>query len=107
MSNIVFQADRMIDMGFEPDVQSILNHMPVTNMKPDSELAEEETVLKQNYFTKHKFRQVNNFLRKWYIFEAHKYQQGCFLNGYIVLEYDDQSCLHYSIVTETNSEYQV
>ena len=64
MSNIVFQADRMIDMGFEPDVQSILNHMPVTNMKPDSELAEEETVLKQNYFTKHKFRQVNNFLRK-------------------------------------------
>ena len=61
MSSIVFQADRMIDMGFEPDVQSILNHMPVTNMKPDSELAEEETVLKQNYFTKHKYRQVNNF----------------------------------------------
>ena len=48
----------MIDMGFEPDVQAILNHMPVTNMKPDSELAEEETVLKQNYFSKNKFRQV-------------------------------------------------
>ena len=58
MIQIIFQADRMIDMGFEPDVQAILNHMPVTNMKPDSELAEEETVLKQNYFTKHKFRQV-------------------------------------------------
>ncbi len=55
----VFQADRMIDMGFEPDVQAILQHMPVTNMKPDSDLAEEESVIKQNYFSKHKFRQVN------------------------------------------------
>ena len=66
-TNIVFQADRMIDMGFEPDVQSILNHMPVTNMKPDSELAEEETALKQNYFTKHKFRQVINLKAIIYI----------------------------------------
>ena len=77
MSNIVFQADRMIDMGFEPDVQSILNHMPVTNMKPDSELAEEETVLKQNYFTKHKFRQVNDF-KEIISFIANKYQKECF-----------------------------
>ena len=78
MSNIVFQADRMIDMGFEPDVQSILNHMPVTNMKPDSELAEEETVLKQNYFTKHKFRQVNSFKEMIY-FCSTKISAGMFL----------------------------
>lgn len=28
----------MIDMGFEPDVQKVLDHMPVTNQKPDSEV---------------------------------------------------------------------
>ena len=84
----------MIDMGFEPDVQSILNHMPVTNMKPDSELAEEETVLKQNYFTKHKFRQVNSF-KKILSPVALKYRQECFWNGYIVLKYGNQSCSHY------------
>ncbi len=50
----------MIDMGFEPDVQAILQHMPVTNMKPDSDLAEDESVIKQNYFSKHKFRQVRH-----------------------------------------------
>ncbi len=54
-----FQADRMIDMGFEADVQNILAHMPVTNMKPDSDLAEDETILTKNFFTKHKYRQVS------------------------------------------------
>ena len=28
----------MIDMGFEGEVQKILDHMPVTNQKPDSEV---------------------------------------------------------------------
>jgi hypothetical protein len=28
----------MIDMGFEAEVQKILDHMPVTNQKPDSEV---------------------------------------------------------------------
>ena len=78
-TNIFFQADRMIDMGFEPDVQSILNHMPVTNMKPDSELAEEEAVLKQNYFTKHKFRQVINLKAIIYILYITKISAGMFL----------------------------
>ena len=31
----------MIDMGFEPDVQKVLDHMPVTNQKPDSEVNKE------------------------------------------------------------------
>ena len=41
----------MIDMGFEPDVQKILEHLPVSNVKPDPEklLA---------YMGKDKFRQV-------------------------------------------------
>ena len=30
----------MIDMGFEPDVQKILDHLPVTNQKPDKDDAE-------------------------------------------------------------------
>lgn len=46
-------------MGFEADVQNILAHMPVTNMKPDSDLAEDETILTKNFFTKHKYRQVS------------------------------------------------
>lgn len=29
-----------LDMGFEPDVKRILEYLPVTNQKPDSELAE-------------------------------------------------------------------
>lgn len=28
---VLDEADRMIDMGFEPDVQKILEYMPVTN----------------------------------------------------------------------------
>jgi len=30
----------IIDMGFEPDVNRILDYLPVTNQKPDNELAE-------------------------------------------------------------------
>ena len=53
-----FQADKMIDMGFEPDVQKILEYLPVTNMKPDTEDAENEIALKINFTSKSKFRQV-------------------------------------------------
>jgi len=52
------EADRMIDMGFEPDVQKILEYMPVTNQKPDTEEAEDEQVLMKNFYTKNKYRQV-------------------------------------------------
>lgn len=53
------EADRMIDMGFEPDVQKILEYMPVTNLKPDNEDAEDESKLLANYYSKKKYRQVN------------------------------------------------
>jgi ATP-dependent RNA helicase DDX23/PRP28 len=36
---VMDEADRMIDMGFEGEVQKILDHMPVTNQKPDSEVS--------------------------------------------------------------------
>ena len=47
----------MIDMGFEPDVQKILEHLPVSNVKPDSEDAEDPEKLLA-YMVKDKFRQV-------------------------------------------------
>ena len=49
----------MIDMGFEPDVQKILEYLPVTNMKPDTEDAENEHHLKINFTSKDKYRQVS------------------------------------------------
>lgn len=59
---IVFdEADKMIDMGFEPDVQKILSFMPVTNEKPDTDDAEDEDILKKNFLSKHKFRQTVMF----------------------------------------------
>ena len=33
---VLDEADRMIDLGFEPEVQKILEFLPVSNMKPDS-----------------------------------------------------------------------
>ncbi len=56
------EADRMIDMGFEPDVQKILEHMPVTNQKPDNDDAEDEQKLMANFNSKNKFRQVFFFI---------------------------------------------
>lgn len=47
----------MIDMGFEPEVQKILEHLPVSNVKPDSEDAEDPEKLLA-YMGKDRFRQV-------------------------------------------------
>ena len=58
---VLDEADRMIDMGFEPDVQQILNHMPVTNAKPDTDIAEDEVALLANFKSKNKFRQTVMF----------------------------------------------
>uniref|UniRef100_A0A0V0G449 Probable ATP-dependent RNA helicase DDX23 n=3 Tax=Triatoma TaxID=30075 RepID=A0A0V0G449_TRIDM len=58
---VLDEADRMIDMGFEPDVQKILDYMPVSNLKPDNEDAEDETKLLANYNTKKKYRQTVMF----------------------------------------------
>lgn len=58
---VLDEADKMIDMGFEPEVQNILEYMPVTNVKPDTEAAEDESLLKQNWQSKDKFRQTVMF----------------------------------------------
>ncbi|CAH0556860.1 unnamed protein product [Brassicogethes aeneus] len=58
---VMDEADRMIDLGFEPDVQKILEYMPVTNLKPDNEDAEDSKVLLANYNSKKKFRQTVMF----------------------------------------------
>eukprot|EP00061_Rhincodon_typus_P001766 g15719.t1 len=55
---VLDEADRMIDMGFEPDVQRILEHMPVTNQKPDTDEAEDPEKMMANFeLGKHKYRQ--------------------------------------------------
>lgn len=56
---VLDEADRMIDMGFEADVQKILDFMPATNLKPDSEEAEEGIDLSLG--TKTKYRQTVMF----------------------------------------------
>ena len=48
----------MIDMGFEPDVQRILDHMPVQKQKPDTEEAEDAAKLAENFKLKDKYRCV-------------------------------------------------
>lgn len=48
----------MIDMGFEPEVQKILEHLPVSNVKPDNEDAEDPEKL-LSYMGKDRFRQVS------------------------------------------------
>jgi hypothetical protein len=49
-------------MGFEPDVNRILEFIPVTNLKPDTDIAEDEQAMTANFFKKNKYRQVRNFL---------------------------------------------
>lgn len=58
---VLDEADRMIDMGFEPDVQKILEYMPVSNIKPDTDAAEDASVLLANYNSKKKYRQTVMF----------------------------------------------
>ncbi|KAL2103954.1 hypothetical protein ACEWY4_000822 [Coilia grayii] len=59
---VLDEADRMIDMGFEPDVQKILEYIPVTNQKPDTDEAEDPDKMTLNFESgKHKYRQTVMF----------------------------------------------
>ncbi|KAJ5185096.1 Helicase C-terminal [Penicillium cf. griseofulvum] len=50
---IMDEADRMIDLGFEEPVNKILDALPVTNEKPDTEEAEDSSAMSQ-----YKYRQT-------------------------------------------------
>ncbi|KAG9206249.1 mRNA splicing protein prp28 [Epicoccum nigrum] len=47
---IMDEADRMIDMGFEEPVNKILDALPVSNEKPDNELAEDPDAMKRGMY---------------------------------------------------------
>ena len=55
---IMDEADRMIDLGFEEPVNKILDALPVGNMKPDSEEAENAKVMSRPLGDKDRYRQT-------------------------------------------------
>ena len=55
---IMDEADRMIDLGFEEPVNKILDALPVANMKPDSDEAEDSLVMSQSLGGKDRYRQT-------------------------------------------------
>ena len=55
---IMDEADRMIDMGFEDQVNKILDALPVTNEKPDTDDAENSFVMAQPLRGLEKYRQT-------------------------------------------------
>jgi ATP-dependent RNA helicase DDX23/PRP28 len=56
---VLDEADRMVDLGFEEPLQKILDSMPASNLKPDTDLAEDTTWLRQNL--KNPYRQTVMF----------------------------------------------
>jgi ATP-dependent RNA helicase DDX23/PRP28 len=55
---IMDEADRMIDMGFEESVNKILDALPVHNVKPDTEDAENPVLMSKHLGGKDRFRQT-------------------------------------------------
>lgn len=55
---IMDEADRMIDLGFEEPVNKILDALPVTNEKPDTDDAENSRAMSQHLGGKERYRQT-------------------------------------------------
>ncbi|KAI1189062.1 Pre-mRNA-splicing ATP-dependent RNA helicase prp-28 [Nemania serpens] len=55
---IMDEADRMIDMGFEEPVNKILDALPVTNEKPDTDAAEDAQLMTRPLGGKDRYRQT-------------------------------------------------
>ena len=55
---IMDEADRMIDLGFEEPVNKILDALPASNEKPDSEAAEDGNAMSRHLGGKDRYRQT-------------------------------------------------
>jgi ATP-dependent RNA helicase DDX23/PRP28 len=55
---IMDEADRMVDMGFEDSVNKILDALPVTNEKPDTDDAENPLEMSKHLGGKDRYRQT-------------------------------------------------
>ena len=55
---IMDEADRMIDLGFEEPVNKILDALPVSNMKPDTDDAENAAAMSRHLGDKDRYRQT-------------------------------------------------
>ncbi|CAB5196814.1 putative ATP-dependent RNA helicase DDX23 [Rhizophagus irregularis] len=58
---VMDEADRMIDMGFETDVNVILDALPVSNVKPDTDEAENPAEMLKKIGQKERYRQTVMF----------------------------------------------
>ncbi|TQV97358.1 hypothetical protein V2A60_000024 [Cordyceps javanica] len=58
---IMDEADRMIDMGFEEPVNKILDALPVSNEKPDTDEAEDGRLMQRYVGEKDRYRQTMMF----------------------------------------------
>ena len=59
---VMDEADKMIDLGFEIDLSRILESLPVSNLKPETEnLENEEEEYLSNFMTRHRYRQTFMF----------------------------------------------
>lgn len=65
---VLDEADKMIDMGFEPEVQKILDFLPVSNIKPDNEDAEDPEKLLARFQTRERYRQVFIYMKDRYVY---------------------------------------
>ncbi|KAK5109721.1 mRNA splicing protein prp28 [Meristemomyces frigidus] len=55
---IMDEADRMIDLGFEEPVNKILDALPASNEKPDTDEAEDAKVMARHFGGKDRYRQT-------------------------------------------------
>ncbi|ORY84862.1 P-loop containing nucleoside triphosphate hydrolase protein, partial [Protomyces lactucae-debilis] len=58
---VMDEADRMVDLGFEEAVNEVLDALPVHNMKPDSDAAEDPTRMTAMIGGKERYRQTVMF----------------------------------------------
>ncbi|KAL2214048.1 DEAD-domain-containing protein [Sarocladium strictum] len=58
---VMDEADRMIDMGFEEPVNKILDALPITNEKPDTEEAEDARMMQKYLGGASRYRQTMMF----------------------------------------------